>query len=472
MPLRQKQIKHKSYPDLATLTTSGLVSPEVAYIVDQNAHYTRIAGVNTKVNPSSSNLTYTASATNGVVVSDNGTDATIPLVTTTNAGLAIPADKVKSDFITITQAVNLDTVETLATNAVVGNSAIVAGTNTKITYDSKGLVTSATSATASDIINVATGNIAATNVQTALNELDTEKQSISEKGVANGYASLDGTGKVPAAQLPSYVDDVLEFANLATFPVTGETGKLYTTLDTNKIYRWSGSAYVEVSAFSGVASDISFTATGNIAAVNVQTALVELDNEKQAKVQYQEEGASIGTLGGISTVNFTGIGTASVTGSTLTFNVPTVIASAVTNTPANTIAAVTVQAAIDELSLEKQEKIQLQEEGVNVGTAGQATTFNFVGSGITAAVSGTTATITVAATPTDNLVTLVPTGVNTIPNLVPAPISGAKTQISINGLIETSPGISVSNAGIFTVNSASLGYSIDTADIIICQYNS
>jgi len=53
-------------------------------------------------------------------------------------------------------------------------------------------------------------------------------------------------GKVPASQLPGYVDEVLECANLATFPVTGESDKLYIALDTNKIYRWSGSIYVDI----------------------------------------------------------------------------------------------------------------------------------------------------------------------------------------------------------------------------------
>lgn len=61
------------------------------------------------------------------------------------------------------------------------------------------------------------------------------------------FASLVD-GKVPSSQLPSYVDDVLEYANFAALPGTGETGKIYVTLDTNKTYRWSGSAYVEVSA--------------------------------------------------------------------------------------------------------------------------------------------------------------------------------------------------------------------------------
>lgn len=61
------------------------------------------------------------------------------------------------------------------------------------------------------------------------------------------FAGLDDSGKVPSAQLPSYVDDVLEYANLAAFPASGETGKIYVALDTNKTYRWSGSAYVEIS---------------------------------------------------------------------------------------------------------------------------------------------------------------------------------------------------------------------------------
>lgn len=73
------------------------------------------------------------------------------------------------------------------------------------------------------------------------------KQSTSEKGQPNGYASLDSGGKVPTAQLPSYVDDVLEFANLASFPATGSASVIYVALDTNLTYRWSGSAYVEIS---------------------------------------------------------------------------------------------------------------------------------------------------------------------------------------------------------------------------------
>lgn len=69
-------------------------------------------------------------------------------------------------------------------------------------------------------------------------------QTTAQKGAANGYAPLDAASKVPAANLPSYVDDVLEFTNLAGFPATGETGKIYVALDTNKTYRWSGTVYI------------------------------------------------------------------------------------------------------------------------------------------------------------------------------------------------------------------------------------
>lgn len=76
---------------------------------------------------------------------------------------------------------------------------------------------------------------------------DNEVVKLTEKGSNDGVAELDGSGKVPSTQLPSYVDDVLEYADLASFPVTGETGKIYVAIDTNLTYRWTGSVYVEIS---------------------------------------------------------------------------------------------------------------------------------------------------------------------------------------------------------------------------------
>ncbi len=72
--------------------------------------------------------------------------------------------------------------------------------------------------------------------------------SKTEKGAPNGVASLDGNGRVPTAQLPSYVDDVLEYESQSAFPKTGEDGKIYVDKTANKTYRWSGTTYVEISA--------------------------------------------------------------------------------------------------------------------------------------------------------------------------------------------------------------------------------
>ena len=87
----------------------------------------------------------------------------------------------------------------------------------------------------------------ATKQEVSAGQLDYTAENTANKGKANGYASLGGDGKVPADQLPSYVDDVMEFASKTNFPSTGEKGKIYVDLSTENIYRWSGSAYMEIS---------------------------------------------------------------------------------------------------------------------------------------------------------------------------------------------------------------------------------
>lgn len=82
-------------------------------------------------------------------------------------------------------------------------------------------------------------------------------ENVATKGAANGYAPLGVDSKVAAIYLPSYVDDVLEFADLASFPVTGEASKIYTAIDTSKIYRWSGSVYVIIAASPGSSDAVS-----------------------------------------------------------------------------------------------------------------------------------------------------------------------------------------------------------------------
>jgi hypothetical protein len=97
----------------------------------------------------------------------------------------------------------------------------------------------------------------------------------SEKAAVNGVATLDATGKVPATQLPSYVDDVQEAANLAAFPATGETGKIYVALDTNKAYRWSGSVYVYIT--SGAVDSVAGR-TGVVVLTKSDVGLASADN--------------------------------------------------------------------------------------------------------------------------------------------------------------------------------------------------
>jgi hypothetical protein len=80
-----------------------------------------------------------------------------------------------------------------------------------------------------------------------------------QKGVASGVATLDTNGKIPSAQLPSYVDDVLEYSAKSSFPTTGEAGKIYIDTSTNITHRWSGTVY------SPIGSDLALGETSSTA---------------------------------------------------------------------------------------------------------------------------------------------------------------------------------------------------------------
>lgn len=98
----------------------------------------------------------------------------------------------------------------------------------------------------------------------------------SEMGAANGVAQLGDDGKVPSSQLPSYVDDVLEYDNLTSFPQTGESGKIYVAKDTNLTYRWTGSGYAEVSQ-SLALGETSSTAFPGDRGKNLETSVGQLN---------------------------------------------------------------------------------------------------------------------------------------------------------------------------------------------------
>lgn len=97
-------------------------------------------------------------------------------------------------------------------------------------------------------------------------------------GTANGVAPLGADSLIPAAYLPSYVDDVLEFATLSSFPAKGESGKIYVSLDTNLTYRWTGTTYVEISKSIGLGETSSTAYPGNKGKANADaiTALRDI----------------------------------------------------------------------------------------------------------------------------------------------------------------------------------------------------
>ena len=111
-------------------------------------------------------------------------------------------------------------------NAHVGNSAIHVTEAERSTWNNK--------ANKSDVYD-----------KTAINNMASAAEASVASRLAKKADLVDGV--VPASQLPSFVDDVLEYANAASFPKEGEAGKIYVALDTNLTYRWGGSEYVEIS---------------------------------------------------------------------------------------------------------------------------------------------------------------------------------------------------------------------------------
>jgi hypothetical protein len=117
------------------------------------------------------------------------------------------------------------------------------------------------------------------SIQEVRDDLDTFKAT---KGQANGLASLGSDGKVPAAQLPSYVDDVIDvyatydvsptnqISNIKLYsdaahanPVTGEAGKSYNDITEGHPgyqFRWSGTTWVPITSGGLIIGEISGTA--------------------------------------------------------------------------------------------------------------------------------------------------------------------------------------------------------------------
>lgn len=233
---------------------------------------------------------YIGTASGNVLLNPDGGTAETATKLATPRSFSITGDAEASP-------VNFDGTQNVAlTLALAAISGLQAGTYTKVTVDAKGRVTAGNTLTVSDLPdNIPTskitglGTAAAANTGTeqgnvpviqsggkllasilpdlsgtyvpvgttingkplsenvSLSAADVGAIPATEKGQPNGVATLGSDGKVPSSQLPSFVDDVQEYPTRGDFPETGQDGTIYVAEDTNLTYRWSGSAYVEIS---------------------------------------------------------------------------------------------------------------------------------------------------------------------------------------------------------------------------------
>lgn len=187
----------------------------------------------------SGTISVTKSDITALGIPGQDTNTTYSNATTEKAGLMSELDKEKLDGISL--GANKTTVDSSLSSTSINpvqnkvvNSALSGKVPTTRTVNGKALSENITLA-ASDVGAIPT----------------------SQKGATNGVAELDNSGKVPSAQLPSFVDDVVEgYLSSGRFykesghttEINAESGKIYVDLSTNKTYRWSGSAYAEISA--------------------------------------------------------------------------------------------------------------------------------------------------------------------------------------------------------------------------------
>jgi hypothetical protein len=207
---------------------------------DLNGELTLVAGTGISLSGNNTAKTITVAATTPTavtVLSDDTTNATYyPLVSAATFGNAQPRTDSGFTYNPSTGVLTATTFSGAMSYTTLTDKPTIPTNNNELTNGA--------------------GYITGINSSAVTTALGFTPESTANKNANNGYAGLDSAGKVASAQLPSYVDDVVEAANYEALPVTGETGKIYVTLDINKTFRWSGSAYVEIAASPGTTDNV------------------------------------------------------------------------------------------------------------------------------------------------------------------------------------------------------------------------
>lgn len=234
---------------------------------------------------------------------------------TTLAGYGITDAKIASGVITL----GSNTITPLTSHQDISGKADKSATVSNVAWGSNKL-TKTINGTTSDVVTASTiktalslakGDVGLSNVT---NDAQVKR---SEMGAASGVATLGTDGKVPSSQLPSYVDDVLEYTNKASFPTTGETGKIYVDKATDTTWRWSGSAYTQIKGDLVIG-----TATGNAAdgkvvndhigntsnphsVTKAQVGLGNVENKSSATIRSEITSSNVTTALGYTPYNST-----------------------------------------------------------------------------------------------------------------------------------------------------------------------
>ena len=245
-----KKITQTKYNNSTTdvVTTDQILTDMDLNVTDTADSTKYVSGVSeTKGKITVSRTTFSPSITwTNAVAGTNDAKPTINISVAGNAATAQTPNEASTTVYGITKLSNdiNSTSEVLAATPKAVKDAIESLDITQITNTAGKTVAT---------IDEADGKVSAT-----FQDISILSSQISDKGTAGNVATLDANGHVPASQLPSYVDDIVE-GTLSTFPATGETGKIYVDTATNISYRWSGSQYVKV------ASDLALGETSSTA---------------------------------------------------------------------------------------------------------------------------------------------------------------------------------------------------------------